>query len=156
LVSVRATSGRGGTTLDVDVEVVWIYPRSPREKVPAGVRKITFDAPKVHVRVTDAAKVERIIRWFDGLPISPPGLNVPCTVPSRSPSLALAFRSGAGTVLAHAVVPPYPSGICTQIAFTIGRHPQAALIDNPYRRAVSRGSFFAKVQRLLGVKLVAH
>ena len=57
LLTVTTIARRSRTTLRVDAKVVWIYPRSPQEKVPAGVRAITLDAPKLHVTVTDPAKL---------------------------------------------------------------------------------------------------
>jgi hypothetical protein len=156
LLTVVAVPHRTGTDLRVDAKVVWIYPRSPREKVPAGVREITLDAPKMHLTVTAPAKVQRIIRWFDALPISPPGVSALCGIAPANYTIALSFRSARHRALASAQLPPLPASICNGIGFTIGGHPQAPLVDNFYSHAPLRHSFVARLQRLLGVRLLTH
>ncbi len=48
--------------------------RGPRaEKVPAAVRVIDVQSRRAHIRVTSAAKVRRLVRLFDSLPIVQPG-----------------------------------------------------------------------------------
>lgn len=152
LLTVVAIPRHRRATLRVDAKVVWIYPRSPSEKVPAGVRQITIRAPKIHLKVTDRATVERVVRWFDALPVSPPGVAVPCG-PILGADIMLSFRSAGGRPLARAELPRIPAGVCDSISFAIGRHSQMPLIDNYYPY---RGSFLGHVQRLLGVQLLLH
>jgi hypothetical protein len=114
------------------------------------VREIVLRAPKVRVKVADPAKVERIVRWFDALPISPPGVAAMCPlVPGAD--IALSFRSRSGLSLAQAKLPPTSTGICDSISFSVGGHPQTPLID---RYGPLRESFVGRLQRLLGVHLL--
>jgi hypothetical protein len=150
LLNVTAVRLPGRTVLRVDAKSVWVYPRSRSEKVPSGVREIVLHAPKVRVKLTDPAKVQRIVRWFDALPISPPGVATMCAlVPGAD--ITLSFRSRSGLSLAQAKLPPTSAGICNAISFTIGGHPQAPLID---RYGPLRESFVGRLQRLLGVHLL--
>ena len=82
---ITALHERNGTTvIRVDAQVVWVYPRSPKESVRASrVREIDFSAPKVSKRVTDPNAIARIVRWFNKLPIVPPGLAPLCALCSR-------------------------------------------------------------------------
>lgn len=147
----------GRTVLRVDAKAVWIYPRSPLERVPATVREITLDVPKmphlpgVHSTVTSRGKVERIVRWFNALPVSPPGPSPMCG-PGPNPYIALSFRSASGRTLARAVLPPIPAWICVPIEFTLGGHSQAPLADRDLTNA--KASFVGRLQRLVGVHLL--
>jgi hypothetical protein len=114
------------------------------------VREIVLHAPKVRVKVTDAANVQRIVRWFDALPISPPGVASMCPlVPGAD--ITLSFRSRSGLSLAQAKLPPTSAGICDSISFAVGGHPQTPLID---RYGPLRESFVGRLQALLGVHLL--
>lgn len=150
LLTVTAIPRRTRTTLRVDAKVVWIYPRPRSEQVPARVRQISLDTPKIHRKVTDGATVKRIVRWFDALPVSPPGVSVPCG-PVPGADITLSFRSAGSRTLARAELPSIPAGICDSISFAIGGRSQMPLIDNyyPYRE-----SFLGHLQRLLGVRLL--
>jgi hypothetical protein len=136
------------TVIRVDAEVEWVYPRSPREKVPAATSEIDVRAPRVSVAVTSPAKVARIIRWFDALPIAPPGIAVSCP-PVGYVDITLSFRNADGDRLAQAKLPPTFAWICDSISFTIGGKQQKPLIDR-----VRRPSFALRVQGLLGIHLV--
>jgi hypothetical protein len=142
------------TVLRVDARVVWTYPRSPSEKVPSGVRMIDIHIPQRHrvriVRVHGGAKVARIIRWFDALPISPPGVHLMCLggVPD---DITLSFRNASGAVLAHASVPQSNAAACDPIGFKIGSHTQRPLIDGFTHR-----SFTSRVGQLLGLQLIEN
>jgi len=152
LLNVTAVRLRGRTVLRIDAKAVWIYPRSPSERIPFRVREIVVRAPKVSRKVTDPADVARIVRWFDALPISPPGIAMLCPlVPGAG--ITISFDSARGALLAQAKAPPTPAWLCTQIDFTIGRHSQRPLVD---RSMSSRDSFVGRLQRLLGVRLLLH
>jgi hypothetical protein len=111
----------------------------------------------VHRKVIDPAKVKRIVRWFDALPISPPGVSALCGVaPGAGVTITLSFRSAGGRRLARAQLPATLAGICDGLTFTIGGHRQTPLIDNYYRRAPFPHSFVARLQRLLGVQLIVR
>lgn len=142
------------TVLRVDARVVWTYPRSPSEKVPSGVRMIDIHIPQRHrvrvVRVLHGGKLARIIRWFDALPISPPGVQVPCLggVPG---DITLSFRNASDAVLAHASVPRSNAAACDPIGFKIGSHTERPLIDGFVRE-----SFTSRLGQLLGLQLVEN
>lgn len=144
---VTAVALPGRTVVRVDAKAVWIYPRSASEVVPAAVREIDVRAPKVRRKVTAPAKVRRIVRWLDALPVSPPGIGLFCPM-ETAPDVRLFFRGADGAVLARALAPPGRAGLCDAIQFWIGGHPQRALIDR-----VSEPPFVARLQRLLGVRL---
>lgn len=145
---VTAVALPGRTVLRVDAKAVWIYPRSPAERVPAPAREIVVRAPRVDVSVTRAAEVSRIVRWFDALPLSPPGIHLPCPL-SPVTRITLSFRTADGSPLAQAEVPPTSASICDPIGFLIGGRAQRPLADRP-----DGASFVVRLQRLLGVRLV--
>jgi hypothetical protein len=142
------------TVLRVDARVVWTYPRSPSEKVPAGVRRIDVRIPQAHrvrtVRVVNRAKLARIIRWFDGLPVSPPGVQVPC-LGGLPGDFQLSFRNAGGAVLAQARVPRSNAAGCDPIRFAIRGHARRPLIDG-----FTRDSFTARLGQLLGLRLIEN
>ena len=138
----------GRTLIRADVQVGWIYPRSPIERVPPRTSEIDLRAPKVSEKITDPARVARIIRWFDALPVSPPGIAVPCPL-ALDPSITLSFRDADGVRLAHAKLPPTLAWLCNSIAFTIGGREQRPLIDRAHGE-----SFVRRLQQLLGVHLI--
>ncbi|HLX32821.1 MAG TPA: hypothetical protein VKR79_08655 [Gaiellaceae bacterium] len=146
---VTALRHAGRTFVRVQADVVWIYPRSPEERVPAGVTEIDVRAPKVSRHVTGPAKVATIVRWFDALPISPPGVVLPCPL-VIGPKIEFVFRSASGARLASASAPSLGKAwICDAIAFSIHGHRQTALVD------AQRGhGFVYRVQHLLGVTLL--
>lgn len=136
------------TLVRAGVQVAWIYPRSPNEKVPSATRKIVVRAPKVSVTVTDPAVVARIARWFDALPVSPPAIAVACPL-VLAEHITLSFRGAHGRRLARASVPATSASICAPIAFQIGGRAKSPLVDR------GTGENFAlRLQRLLGVRLV--
>ena len=143
------------SVLRVEARVVWTYPRPPSEKVPHRVRMIDIHVPQPNhvriIRVINPAKVARIVHWFNALPVSPPGVHVPCLGGGAGPDITLSFRSATGDQLAQAKAPPGSAGICAPIRFRIGRRSQLPLIDRPFV-----GSFVADLQSLLGVRLVQN
>jgi len=147
----------GRTVLRVDAKAVWIYPRSPLEKVPATVREITLDAPKmpyapkVHLTVTSPGEVARIVRWFNALPVSPPGSSPMCG-PSPGADITLSFRSAGGHSVARAQLPPIPAWQCSEIEFSLGGRSQAPLADRDLTN--KKASFVGRLQRLLRVRLL--
>lgn len=135
---VTAVALPGRTVLRVDALVLWIYPRSPRETVPAATREIVVRAPaRASVTVTDPAEVARVVRWFDALPVLPPGIAVACALVLR-PNITLSFRSSNGTELARAGVPEPSAGICDPIGFKIGARMRRPLIDRTYGESFAR------------------
>lgn len=138
----------GHTVIRVEAKVAWIYPRSPRENVPPRTREIVVRSPKVSVEVKDPAKVTRIVRWFDALPISPPGIGVVCPLTLLAHA-TVSFRSNGGALLALASVPLGAANVCDPIGFVIAGRHRRPLID------LDRGeSFVRRLQGLLGVRLV--
>jgi hypothetical protein len=145
--TVAALPGR--TVIRVEAKVGWIYPRSPRETVPSRTSEIAVRSPKGTFDVKSPAKVARIVRWFDALPISPPGIAIACPL-ILAAHATLSFRSAGGAWLALATVPlAAPANICDPIGFKIGGRPQKALIDSG-----PGTSFVRRLGRILGVQLV--
>jgi hypothetical protein len=138
----------GRTVIRVEADVTWIYPRSPTERVPTGTTEVAVRAPKVSVDVKNPAKVARIIRWFDALPVYPPGIAAACPAVGYV-DITVSFRTADGTRVAHASVPPASANICDPIRFTIGGQQRRALIDRAYGP-----SFARRLQQLLGVHLL--
>lgn len=137
------------TLIGAEVEVGWTYPRSPAEKVPAATSTVVVRAPKVSARAADRSEVAQIVRWFDALPVSPPGIAVPCPLAAGA-DIALSFRSARGAWLASAKLPAAaPASICSSIAFSVRGRQQQPLID----RAAGE-SFARRLQNLLGVRLL--
>jgi hypothetical protein len=148
LFTITAVALEGATVVRVDAGAAWIYPRSAREVVPAGVHEIDIRDERIARRVTDQAKVTRIVRWFDALNVSPPGVHVEC-MPIIASKATFVFRSASGLKLATAIVPSQPADGCGAIAFSIRGHAQAPLID----RLFGRHAFVNRVQRVLGLRL---
>ena len=137
------------TIVRVDVQVVWVYPRSPSERVPPATSEIVVHMPKGVRTVTDRAKVGRVLRWFDALPISPPGVHVFCLA-RLTAHMTLSFRSAGGAWLARARVPVTSASVCDPIGFRIGGRRVKPLVDRS-----SSYSFSGRLQSLLGIHLTA-
>jgi hypothetical protein len=114
--------------------------------VPSSVREIVVRSPKAFVTVTDPANVARIVRWFDALPITPPGVVLSCPL-TLAATIKLAFRTATGVRVATAAVPATRAWVCDTIGFTIHGRRQTPLIDPLWGH-----SFVDRVQRLLGVR----
>ena len=138
----------GRTVLRLEAGVPWIYPRSPLEVVPRGVREIDIRDRHLARRVADATLIARIVRWFDRLNVVQPGPVVECPL-ILATRATFVFRSASGARLATALVPSRPANACNAIAFSIRGHRQRPLIDAAY----GRGAFVNRVQRLLGLRL---
>jgi hypothetical protein len=150
VITVTAVALHGSTVVRVDAGAAWIYPRSPREVLPAGVREIDIRDEDIARRIVDRARVERIIRWFGALNVTPPGVNVICGPPFAS-NVRFVFRSASGTRLATAVAPSRPAEGCHPISFSIRKLRQTPLVDGVF----GRRAFVNRVQRLLGLRLPA-
>lgn len=139
---------RDGTSiLRVDANVVWVYPRSPKESVRASrVRAIDFSAPKVSKHITDRDQIARIVRSFNRLPIVPPGVGSSPGCVMQTVPVTLDFRDAHGKPLARVsadVTEPYgASSACNPMSVTIAGAPQPSLISP---------NFFGRVQRAIGV-----
>jgi hypothetical protein len=142
----------GLTVIRIDAQVAWIYPRSPREVIPAAVSKIGVRYGQHARRVTSPSKVSAIVRWFDALNVVQPDIAVyGCPYIDYVP-VGFVFRSAQGAVLATATVPSLGGASwCNQIKFSIGGHQQTPLIDStPFQGK----AFIDRVQRLLSVRFV--
>lgn len=147
LFAVTAVALHGSTVVRVDAAATWIYPRSPREVVPARVSEIDARDEGVARRVVDRAEVERIVRWFDALDVPPPGAHVICG-PLVASNVRFTFRSARGAKLATAIAPSRPGDGCHPILFSIRGRRQAQLVDGVF----GRRAFVNRVQRLLGLR----
>jgi hypothetical protein len=114
-----------------------------RERLPAGIREVDVrHAPDVWRNVTDPAKVARIVRWFDALPLAPRGVYH-CPMIRYVRPTTFYFRAADGTSLARARAPG--AAACGgSFDFRIGGRPQKPLL---------RERVLMKVGRLLGVRL---
>jgi hypothetical protein len=138
---------KGTTILRVDAQVVWVYPRSPKESVRASrVREIDFSAPKISKQVTHPALIARIVHWFNEAPLLPPGMGNPMCGVYKTVPVTLDFRGAGRKVLAHVSVDAAePSGVssaCNPMSVKIGGTPRPALIS---------ADFIGRIQRAIGV-----
>jgi hypothetical protein len=148
---VQAVSSPAGQTyVRVDVQVAWQPQRAASERVPAGVTAITItaqpDMNKPHdvpapVTFTDPARVGKIVRLVDSLPLNPGGgclgLN------ENGKGITLSFLGHAnGPVLATAseLIPS-----CGYVEFAI-RGTDEPILSDP-------GSFSQKVLAIAGVRV---
>jgi hypothetical protein len=149
LLTVSMARRGGRTVIRVDAGAAWVYPRSPREVVPVGVREIDITGGGVSRHVDRPARVRRIVRWFDALNIVQPGqpaVSCPLILASQ---VKVSFRSRSGAQLARALVPSSPANGCNPIRFFIGGEGQTPLIDGTPGRGKA---FVRRVERLLGVR----
>jgi hypothetical protein len=135
---------RHRTGVRADAQDIWMLPRPQTEKVPTAVREIDVRTTKAHRRVGSAAKVRRIVRWFDALPIVQPGGRFGCPPDTvRRPPMRLRFLSAQGVLLARASLPgSFAIGSCAPIEFWIGSHRQKPL----------SGHLYGRISRLLGTR----
>jgi hypothetical protein len=134
---VTAVALPGRTVLRVDGLALWIYPRSPSEMIPPATREIVVTEAKRSTKVTDPVKVVEIRRWFDALPLSPPGIAVACPLEVAA-RITLSFRNASGSQLAHATAPDTRAWLCNPISFTIGGKAQKPLIDRSFGESFAR------------------
>lgn len=147
VVAVSAVRARGWTFIRVDASTAWIYPRSPEEALPAGVREIDIRGGGVSRHLTDPARVGRVVHWFGALSVTPPhSYTVSCNGPGPITTESFLFRSASGKVLARATG-PLGASACDPIQFTVGGKEQTPLID----ATASKDAFVARVERMLGV-----
>lgn len=144
--NVTAVALPGRTVIRVDAQVLWIYPRSPSERVPAATREIVVRAPKDSAKVTDPAKVAQVVDWFDALP--PPGIVLSCPLEVAA-RITLSFRDAGGAWLAQATVPSTGAWVCNTIVFRIRGKARNPLIDSDVG-----DRFVRRLQGLLGMHLI--
>jgi hypothetical protein len=122
----------------------------PATRIPPSVRTIDVRAPAGPVRVTDRAKVVRIVRWFDRLPPARQGLFL-CPMLVRGPTITFVFRDAGGGVLArarYAANLPHRSLVSTECV------PISLSVLGQRGRPLVGGRVLLRVQRLLGVRLL--
>lgn len=138
------------TGVRVDAQNVWIVPRSPRSKIPAGVRKIDIKsaypsgAPIISRHIIDPGQLRKIIQWIDALEVVQPGTY---SCPRLSgPTVTFDFRGPSGAPLAQASVLYLhgTSGPCNPIKLTLRGHTQTPLIGDDLLR---------RIERLLDIRL---
>lgn len=135
------------TVIRADVQVEWIYPRAPSERVPSGTSTIVLRGYELTRTWTEPAKVAQIVRWFDALRVAPPRVHIACLL-ALAARVTLSFRNARGSWLAKAVVPRTSADVCQPIGFSIGGHAQKPLVD------ANAGKSF--VERLMVELLVTH
>ena len=117
----------------------------PATHIPAGVRTIVVHSSSrgISRRVTDPAKVAKIVRWFDALPKAPRGVYY-CPLIRYRPPTTFEFRGADGALLTRARTPG--SAACGfSIDYSVGGLKQKPLLAE---------RFLVKVGRLLGLRLV--
>jgi hypothetical protein len=149
---VQAVSSPAGQTyVRVDVQVAWQPQRPASERVPAGVTAITItaqpDMNKPHdvpapVTLTDPARVGKIIRLVDSLPLNPGGGQACFGLNENGKGITLSFLGHAnGPVLATA---SELIASCGGVQFAI-RGTDEPILSDP-------GSFTQKVIAIAGVR----
>jgi hypothetical protein len=137
-VTVTALRGGAGGVL-AQAESDWIVPRSPSERVPAGVHEVDVTSAgldgsaRLARSITSPAKVRHVISRIDALPVVQPGAyGCPNLAPDGARRVTLSFRTrAAGRLLARATYIAYAdmlvSGPCNPIDFTVRGRPQVPL-----------------------------
>lgn len=144
-----ATSSAGQTYVRVDVEVSWQPQRPASERVPAGVTAITItaqpDMNKPHdvpapVTLTDPARVGKIVRLVDSLPLNPGGGCLGANETGKGITLSfLGHANGPVLATASELIPN-----CGGVQFAIRGTAQPALSDP--------GSFTQQALSIAGVR----
>ena len=122
----------------------------PATRIPSGVHTIDVRSPAGPLRVTDRAKVVRIVRWFDRLPPARRGLFM-CPMLVRGPTITFVFRDAGGGVLARARYAPNSprhrlvSTQCVPISLSVLEQRGRPLVG---------GRVLLHVQHLLGQRLL--
>lgn len=144
----QLASANGWTFVRIDVAAAWNDPRSPREVVPSTVREIGIHGAGVNRTVTSAARVARIVGWFNHLNVMTDGMaHIKCGLVYPSHRVEFTFRAADHSRVASASAPSGVAHGCDPISFTIGTKAQTPLIDSHF----GRDTFAARVQRLLGI-----
>ncbi len=126
----------GGTGVRTDGEAVWLTARPAWERIPAGVRRISFTASGQTAsgkpgrasspRTVTGAAARRLVSLINGLEVVQPGVtSCPQGV---NEVVRLTFRSASGAKLASAE--EHPSG-CAHVSLTVGGRSGPLLIDDP-------------------------
>ncbi|MDX6480806.1 MAG: hypothetical protein QOG85_1316 [Gaiellaceae bacterium] len=118
----------GWTGIRADAQVVWVYPRTDAQMVPAHTYAIVVRTGSTTQRITEYQTVERpIILRFDSLEVVQPGVAYHCpALLSRGPTVTIEFRAFKPRVTARAVArgPGFSTG-CNPISFIVnGRTTQ--------------------------------
>jgi hypothetical protein len=129
----------GSTGIRVDAVAGWIVPRSPREKVPPGVREVDIHSAHRSLRVIELTKVQTVVRWFDALGIVQGGAAYACPALFRGPRVTLDFRSANRALLARARFLAGPvSSECSPIEFSIQGRRQTPLVGFTFWNRLKR------------------
>jgi hypothetical protein len=124
------------TAVRTDGEAVWILPRPRWERLPGGVRSVSFTAsgetaggrhgPVSVARTLTGASARRVVALINALGIVQPGVHsCPPGLPS---SLTLDFAGSGGRAIARAV--EEPTG-CPTVALRVGGRRGPYLVDYP-------------------------
>jgi len=131
----------------------WIVPRSPSERVPAGVHQVDVTVADVDgpvtksLTVTSGSKVRRIIAFIDGLPIvQPEWFGCPAETETGAQQITLSFLSAADApppALAQAGFTSFrgwqgDSGPCNPVTFSILGRAGTSLIGGEYVKSLQR------------------
>jgi hypothetical protein len=125
-----------------------VHARSPTRAALSRARQVEVRSTSgVSRRVTGPARVARVVRWFDALPIDRRRGVFACPfIRSDSPTVTFAFLGADGSLLARATVLDAfrgISGVCNPIRFSVGDSRPHLLLG---------GRLLLRVQRLLGVR----
>jgi hypothetical protein len=135
----------GGTVIRADAEVAWVPTRPRWERIPADVQLVTVsvgapgEPPSMTLTIPDEAKINRIVRLLDRLPLMAPGaFHCPA---DNGPLLTLTFL-GEATEVPLAQATADGSG-CGGVTLSIRGRAGPALTAGPW--------LIHRLQSLLGV-----
>ena len=124
----------GGSALRADAQGVWLEPKPPTERVPAGAGLLevveTFGDTTHRASSASTDKIEAVADLLNGFPIVQRSGPTSCTaIPSEQAILRAYFRSASdGTVLAE-TEQNLPEASCQAIGLTIRGEEQRPLIN---------------------------
>lgn len=129
-------SAGGGTTVRTDGEAVWLTPRPSWERIPSGVREVTFvdhgavpsgrPGPASAPGTLRGARARRLVTLVNRLPVVQPGaFSCPA---GFAEYVALRFIGPSGRILARATE---NSTGCASVALTLGSRHGPGLQDYP-------------------------
>jgi hypothetical protein len=133
MLGVGVTAARGGgTAMRADGFAVWLIPRPPAERVPAGTHAVAvfvdhLGGTDVLVsRVTAPQKIRRLVAFIDSRQLAQPGARSCPEIGPDTKLLDLRFLAAPGeTPLARAV-----EDGCDGLTFSIRGHPEPGLAED--------------------------
>jgi hypothetical protein len=124
-----------------------VHHSPPANAVLRGARQIDVSSTSgASRRVTDPAKVAKIVSWLEALPSARRGLYMCPMIRASSPKVRFVFRAAGGSILARARVLDAFRGLSGPC------NPIELKVRGQRRELLRGGRFLLRVQRLLGVR----